>query len=40
MLSTLLNPLPYHILAYGTLLGSQLYQVSGALPNMIQNDMY
>ncbi|EED16852.1 hypothetical protein TSTA_019140 [Talaromyces stipitatus ATCC 10500] len=26
MLSTLLNPLPYHILAYGTFLGSQLYQ--------------
>ncbi|KAH8703696.1 hypothetical protein BGW36DRAFT_288724 [Talaromyces proteolyticus] len=26
MLSILLNPLPYHILAYGTFLGSQLYQ--------------
>lgn len=27
MLSTLVNPLPYHILAYGTCLGTQLYQV-------------
>lgn len=32
MFSTLLNPLPYHILAYGTFLGSQLYQVPSALP--------
>lgn len=26
-MSTLLNPIPYHLLAYGTFLGSQLYQV-------------
>lgn len=27
-MSALLSPIPYHLLAYGTLLGSQLYQVS------------
>jgi hypothetical protein len=26
-MSILLNPIPYHLLAYGTFLGSQLYQV-------------
>jgi hypothetical protein len=40
MLSTLLNPLPYHILAYGTFLGSQLYQVSGALLNIMKINAY